>query len=88
MLTAASEVGDPASPLVGVGTRAVCVAGGVPPPVVSPAPSAGIAGGGAGTGTRAAGLRRCRTLLAGGPLGGGLGDHVRLHPPQSARRLC
>jgi hypothetical protein len=64
-----------------VGSRALCVAGGVPPPVVSPAPSAYTAGGGSGAGTRAAGqLRRCRTLLAGGPLGGGFGDHVRLHP--------
>ncbi len=77
-VSATCEVGDPASPLIGVGSRAVCVAGGVPPPVVNPAPTADIAGRGAGTGARAAGLGGCSTLLAGGPLGGGLGGQVRL----------
>jgi hypothetical protein len=77
---AASEVGDPAAPLIRMRTRVVRVAGRVASAVVGPASSAVVAGGWAGPGSRAVHLGGGGSLLAGGLLGGSLGDQVGLHP--------
>ncbi len=70
-VAAAGEVREPASPLVGVGPRAVLVAATVPPAGVQPAPAADVARGGAAAGT--VGLRRGGAFLGGGLLGEVLG---------------
>jgi hypothetical protein len=70
--TAAGEVRDPASPLVGVGSGGVLVATAVPPAGVRPAPAADVARGRAAA--RAAGLRGGGAFLGCSLLGGGLGQ--------------
>ncbi len=77
-VTATSEVGDPASPPVGVGSGSVRVAAAVPPAGVQPAPAADVPRGGARAGT--ASLGRGESFLGGGLLCGGLGDQICLHP--------